>query len=47
MGRSWTCGDGGGQERRGAGVSFRVEDVVFTWSPVCMLIVRMRVRDLG
>ena len=29
------------------GVSFGVGEIVFTWSPVCMLIVSMWGRDLG
>lgn len=38
-----------GEGKRGEvlGLSFRVGDIVFTWSPVCMLIVSMCVRDLG
>lgn len=38
-----------GEGKRGEvlGVSFGVGEIVFTWSPVCMLIVSMCVRDLG
>ena len=47
MDRSWTCGDEEGKRGEALGVSFRVGEIVFTWSPVCMLIVSMCVRDLG